>query len=72
MFHVFSLVPFSLFLSYLRTNIVDFVRQFFLTRECKVFRLYPVTISVLFTGEDGTEVLFGTSDGRVGLVQIGK
>lgn len=23
-------------------------------------------------GEDGTEILFGTADGRVGLVQIGR
>ncbi|XP_052795027.1 Bardet-Biedl syndrome 7 protein homolog isoform X2 [Mya arenaria] len=34
----------------------------------------PVTLSLYGNdaGEDGTELLFGTSDGRVGLVQIGR
>ena len=33
---------------------------------------YHVCLAYSFAGDDGSEVLFGTSDGRVGLVHIGR
>ena len=39
---------------------------------CLIFTWLNVCFVWLSSGDDGTEVLFGTSDGRVGLVQIGR